>query len=174
MKITSTPTRLVVAAAALLLTLSGCAGTAETPAPAADTTPEGSSLTMTDAWVKAADSGMSGAFGLLENSGAEDVTVTSAGSPAAPMLELHETVANDAGDMIMQKKEDGFVIPAGGSIELAPGGNHIMFMGLAAPLAAGDDVTVTLNLSDGSSFVFTAPVKDYTGANETYEGGNAK
>ncbi|MBC7442365.1 MAG: copper chaperone PCu(A)C [Ramlibacter sp.] len=174
MKTNSTPTRFIVVAAALLLTLTGCAGTPGTPAPTADTTPAGNALTVTDAWVKAADGGMSAAFGLLENSGTEDITVTSAESPAAPVLELHETVANASGDTVMQKKEDGFVIPSGGTIALAPGGNHIMMMGLTAALKAGDETTVTLTLSDGSSYVFTAPVKDYTGANETYQGGTAK
>ncbi|HSP52928.1 MAG TPA: copper chaperone PCu(A)C, partial [Cryobacterium sp.] len=82
----------------------------------------------------------------------------------------HETVANDAGDMVMQEKPGGFVVPAGGSIELAPGGSHIMLMGLTGPLAAGDEATFTLTLDDGSSLEFSAPVKDYTGANETYKG----
>jgi copper(I)-binding protein len=169
-KLNTAPTRLAVAAAALMLALSGCAGAAETPAETTDSAASADTLTMTDAWVKANDSGMTGAFGLLENSGTDDITVVSAETSAASMIELHETVANDAGDMVMQEKPDGFVVPAGGSIELAPGGNHIMLMGLTGPLAAGDEATFTLNLADGSSLEFSAPVKDYTGANETYEG----
>jgi len=100
----------------------------------------------------------------------DDVTIVSAETTAASMIELHETVANDAGDMVMQEKQGGFVVPAGGSIALAPGANHMMLMGLTGPLAAGEENTFTLTLDDGSSFEFTAPVKDYSGANETYEG----
>lgn len=88
------------------------------------------------------------------------------------MLQLHETVANDAGEMVMQEKQGGFVIPAGGSFDLEPGGNHIMLMDLTAPLAAGDETTFTLTFSDDSTYEFTAPVKDYSGANENYEGGD--
>jgi len=46
-----------------------------------------------------------------------------------------------------------------------------MLMDLTAPLVAGDDVTLTLTYSDGTSSEITAPVKDYAGANENYEGG---
>lgn len=86
------------------------------------------------------------------------------------MIELHETVESDTGEMVMQPKEGGFVIPAGGTFDLAPGGNHIMLMGVTAPLTAGQEATFVLTLSDGSTFEFTAPVKDYEGANETYVG----
>lgn len=41
---------------------------------------------------------------------------------------------------------------------------------LHAPLAAGEEATFTLTFSDGSTIDFTAPVKDYTGANEEYVG----
>jgi copper(I)-binding protein len=170
MKLTTAPTRIAVAAAVLMLALSGCAGATETPAATAEAKTAADTLTMTDAWVKASESGMTGAFGLLDNSGTDDVTIVSAETTAANMIELHETVANDAGDMVMQEKQGGFVVPAGGSIELAPGANHIMLMGLTGPLAAGEETTFTLTLDDGSRFEFTAPVKDYTGANETYEG----
>ena len=170
MKFHTAPTRLVVTAAALLLAVSGCAGPTEAPAATPESSTSADDLTMTDAWVKASESGMTGAFGLLENTGTDDLTVVSAMTTAAAMIELHETVTNDAGDMVMQEKKGGFMVPAGGSIELAPGANHIMLMGLIAPLAAGEETTFTLTLDDGSSFAFTAPVKDYTGANENYEG----
>ena len=171
MKLTTAPTRLAVTAAALILALSGCAGATETPAATTESATSADTLTMTDAWVKANESGMTGAFGLLANSGSADITVVSAETVAASKIELHETVANDAGDMVMQEKPGGFVVPAGGSIELAPGSNHIMLMGLTGPLTAGDETTFTLSLDDGSTLEFSAPVKDYTGANETYEGG---
>ena len=170
MTVTTAPIRLAVVAAALMLTLSGCAGVTETPAATTDSATSADTLTMTDAWVKASESDTTGAFGLLENSGTDDIMVVSAETTAASMIELHETVANDVGDMVMQKKPDGFVVPAGGSIELAPGGNHMMLMGLTGPLAAGDETAFILTLDDGSSLEFSAPVKDYTGANETYKG----
>ena len=161
--------RLAVGAAFLILALTGCAGTGA--GPAATQTAAASTLSITDAWVKAADTGMSAAFGILKNAGTKDVTVVSAASPAASMLQLHDTVSNDAGEMVMQEKKSGFVVPAGGTLELAPGGNHIMLMELTSPIKAGDEAAFTLTLSDGSTLDFTAVAKDYTGANEKYTGG---
>lgn len=163
---TTTITTGLAAAAIAVLALVGCA-------PATDEAVEqtqGDVVTITDPWVKSAEEGMSAAFGILVNNGPDDVTIVSATSDASPTIELHETVENDNGEMVMQEKEGGFVIPAGGSYALEPGANHIMLMGLTAPLAAGDEATFTLTFSDGSTFTFTAPAKDYSGANENYEG----
>lgn len=154
--------------AALVLALAGCAAPAATEPAAALAADQ---VTVTDGWAKAADEGMSAAFGILENSGDADATIVSVETAASTMVELHETVANDAGEMVMRPKEGGFVIPAGGSLELAPGGNHIMFMDLTAPLEAGAEIELTLTFSDGSTLTVTVPVKDFEGANENYEGG---
>ncbi|TFD47789.1 copper chaperone PCu(A)C [Cryobacterium frigoriphilum] len=168
---THTSPRLIVLAAATLLALAGCAASPAVPANTADTAAAADALTIQDSWVKAAETGMSAAFGLLENSSDTDITIVSAVSAAATMIELHETVENDAGALVMQQKEGGFVVPANGSYELAPGANHLMMMGLSAALPAGTESTFTLTLSDGSEFEFAATAKDYAGANESYEGG---
>ncbi|AZL08716.1 copper chaperone PCu(A)C [Brevibacterium aurantiacum] len=154
-----------------LLLLSACGGGAEaesteTSAPVAD------SVEVTDAWVKAADDGMSAAFGSIENTGSTDATVVSAESQASTALELHETVENESGEMVMREKENGFTITAGQSLALEPGGNHIMLMDLTDPIKAGDEVEFTLTFSDDSTLEFSAPVKDYEGANENYESGD--
>jgi copper(I)-binding protein len=168
----------MTASAVLLIALAGCGSPASVPvpvpaAPAASASPTSSGLRIADAWVKSAESGMSAAFGTLENGSDRDVRVVGATSSASPMIELHDTRPDDAGQMTMREKDGGFVVPAGGSYELAPGGNHIMLMGLEQPIAAGDSVDLTLTLDDGSEYAFTAPVKDYAGADETYEGDGA-
>lgn len=163
-----TTTRLgALVAAAAALALSGCA--AGDTSGAEQAVPAGETVTISDAWVKSADEGMSSAFGEFVNSGADDATIVSATTEASSMLELHETVENESGEMIMRQIEGGFVIAAGDSLALEPGSNHIMLMDLTAPLQAGEDVTFTLTFSDDSTYEFTAPVKDYAGANETYE-----
>lgn len=159
--------RVAALLAVSMLALSGCA--AESAPAEIRSAPAGEAVTIEDAWVKSADEGMSAAFGTLENSGDTDVTVVSVTSEASSMLELHETVENEAGEMVMREIEGGFIIPAGGDFELEPGANHIMLMDLASPLQAGDEATFTLTFSDDSTYEFTAPVKDYSGANENYE-----
>lgn len=164
----------VLAAAALALT--GCAPSVSTPAPSAATpaaTAPAAALSVSQPWVKAAPSGMTGGFGILRNTSDADITVTGASTPAARMVELHETVPGTAGAMQMQAKEGGFVIPAGGELPLEPGANHLMLIGLTGPITAGTDVTFTLALAGGGSVGFTAVAKDFSGANENYveEGG---
>jgi copper(I)-binding protein len=65
-----------------------------------------------------------------------------ASSPAAAKVELHVHV-NDNGVMRM-REVPGYDIPAKGSFELKPGGAHLMFMNLKAPLKEGTKVPVTL------------------------------
>jgi copper(I)-binding protein len=174
-KTDSRSTTVTVVLAAVALALAGCgttAGASSDTEGAAE--PAGQNVTLSDGWVKAADSGMSAAFGELTNAGPDDVTVVSATTEASSMLELHETVENESGEMIMREIEGGFVIPAGDTLTLAPGGSHIMLMDLTDPLEAGEEVTFTLTFADDSTFEFTAPVKDYSGANENYVGGDAE
>lgn len=166
------------AALATLLLLSGCAGTAgATGADSAETAaatpaPEAAaSITLEEAWVKAADDGMTALFGHLVNEGG-DTTLVAASTEAAEMAELHETVEKD-GAMTMRQKEGGFALPAGETFVLEPGANHVMIMGLTGPLLAGEEVTLTLEFEDGSTLEVTAPVKDYSGANEEYDGAEA-
>lgn len=128
-------------------------------------------LTITDPWVKAAgaDDGMTAAFGVLINEGEAQADIVAAyAEEISDMVELHEVVSGDDGNMVMQEKEGGFSVAAGGEHELAPGADHIMIMGLSKDLEPGTEVALTLEFEDGSTREFTAPVKDFEGANENY------
>lgn len=163
-------------ALATAVSLAGCAGAgAATPATiAADSDAVSmaeTSVTLTDGWAKAAETGMTAVFGELENTGSEDLVVVAVETDAAPSAELHEMVDDGGGTMTMRQKDGGFPLAAGDHLHLEPGGNHIMLLGLAAPLHAGDEVAVTITFDDGSTLEATVPVKDYDGANESYDGG---
>jgi periplasmic copper chaperone A len=158
------PTLAAVALAALALT--GCGADSGEAAPAAAPS-AATTLTIKDPWVKAAGAGvMTAAFGVLTNDTGADVTVVSAESPASPM-ELHEMTMKD-GQMVMRPKEGGFVVKAHGTHELGPGGDHLMLMKPATAIVAGDEVSFTLKLADGSAVPFTAVVKPFAGAGESY------
>ncbi|MGW9403404.1 copper chaperone PCu(A)C [Arthrobacter sp. NPDC055585] len=151
--------------------LTGCGSST----PVAETSPsaeDAAALSMSGAWTKAAEAGgMTGAFGTLENSGGEDITVVAATSSAASTVELHEVAMDDDGAMVMREIEGGFVVPAGSDYLLEPGASHLMLMGLTDGLLAGDTVTITLELADGSTLDVDAVAKDFAGANETYGSG---
>jgi copper(I)-binding protein len=54
-------------------------------------------------------------------------------------------------------------VPARGEVSLRPGGLHLMLFGLAAPLAEGDTVQMTLTLDDGSTLDVRAAVRTMRG-----------
>ncbi len=156
------PARLAAAAALLGSALAVTACSTDSAAEPAE------SLTVSDAWVKAVDDGMTGAFALIENGGDEAVTIVGATTDAASMVELHETVADDSGNTTMQEVDGGFTIEPGETLTLEPGGNHLMLMGVTDALEAGAEVTVTVELEDGTAVPFDAVVKEFSGAQEEY------
>lgn len=144
------------------LLLAGCAADPAPPSPEAD------GVTVADTWVKAAQDGMTAAFGTVTNTSDKEVRLVSATTPAAGRVELHEVVSA-GGAMTMRPKEGGFVIPAGAETQLQPGGDHIMLMDLTAPLVPGSDVQITATFEDGSTLPITAQVRDFPGADENYD-----
>lgn len=98
------------------------------------------------------------AFMALANHGSDDCRIVAARSDVAVRVELHTHVEDDQGVMRMIEVEEGFTIPAGGTHQLARGGDHVMFMGLNHPLAQDDEITVTLVFEDGSEREITVPV----------------
>ena len=77
-------------------------------------------------------------------------------TPAAKMAGLHETRQVD-GVMKMQHV-DGIDIPANGTLEMKPGGYHIMLMGLNAPLKEGDEIDLTLTFEKAGEVKVKAKV----------------
>lgn len=173
----------VMAAAALGLT--ACAGGADDAASSSSSAPtaatssapaegQGAPLTVSDPWTKATEDGMTGSFGLLENSSDEDLHVVGVSAEVGAKAGLHVMVADEDGQMVMQQSPDGFTVPAGGSFELAPGGAHVMLMGLTEPIEPGEEVAYELELEDGSTVEVVSVARPYTGANESYDGGGAE
>lgn len=165
----------LVGAACLVAATTGCAAPATPASPAASSASAAAStaaaLTLTDGYVKAAgksgDMAMSAIFGTLTNSSSSPITVVSGTCDAAMTVELHEVVMKD-GSMKMQQREGGFVVPANGTLELGPGGLHIMLIGLTRDIKAGDPVTAELTLSDGQQVTVSAVGRDLPNANESY------
>jgi copper(I)-binding protein len=129
----------------------------------------GAGVTVTDAWVKAADEGMTGVFGTLVNDTGEDVLVVAGSSPAAARVELHTTAMGDDGAMVMTPVEDGFTVPANGTHVLEPGADHIMLMELTEPLEPGAEVELRLETADGGTLDVVAVVRTFAGGQEEYE-----
>lgn len=119
-----------------------------------------STITVTDAYARAGSpmAKAGAAFMVITNSAAEDDRLIGAASDIAMRTELHTHIAGADGVMQMVHVPEGFVIPAGGSHELARGGDHVMFMGLKAPMQQGDVISLTLTFEKAGEVVIDVPV----------------
>jgi copper(I)-binding protein len=102
-------------------------------------------LVLGHAWARATPGGaqVGGGYLTIENRGTAPDKLLGGSSPAAAEVEVHEmAMKNDV--MTMRPVSGGLSIPPGQTVTFAPGGYHIMMMGLKAPLKQGDRVPMTL------------------------------
>lgn len=83
-----------------------------------------------------------GGYATIVNTGSAADRLVSASSPAAARMELHEMKMEN--NVMKMREVKGLDVPAGGKLELKPGGYHLMFMELKQPLKEGAKVPVTL------------------------------
>lgn len=96
-------------------------------------------------WSRATPPGapVAGGYLKLTNTGSEPDTLVAATLEAAGRVEIHEMAVVD-GVMKMRPLADGIALAPGATVELKPGGYHIMFMNLKRGLVKGDKVKGTL------------------------------
>ena len=102
-------------------------------------------INIKQAWSRATPKGSPVAAGYLtiENQGDSPDRLMEIRSVLARKVELHATTVEN-GVTSMRPVDGGLEIPANASVTLQPGGNHLMFVGLNAPLAEGEQVAVEL------------------------------
>ncbi|MFN0262706.1 copper chaperone PCu(A)C [Tepidamorphus sp. 3E244] len=84
-----------------------------------------------------------GGYLTVTNNGTEADRLVSGSATFADKVEFHE-MKTDGGTMVMRPVEGGIEVPAGETVELKPGGLHVMFMGLSEQLVEGEKRKVTL------------------------------
>ena len=84
-----------------------------------------------------------GGFLTLTNKGTAPDRLIAIETPAAKQAQLHE-MKMDGAVMRMRELENGVALPPGQTVELKPGGYHVMFIGLKAPFVKGQRVPATL------------------------------
>lgn len=90
-----------------------------------------------------------GAYMTISNAGAED-RLLSVTAPVGSDVQIHEMTMIDS-VMSMRQLQDGLVLPAGGTVELAPGGYHMMIMGLTEPLVEGQVIEMVLTFAQAGA-----------------------
>lgn len=102
-----------------------------------------------------------GVFFTITNHGLMAATLTGVKSNIAHMAHLHKT-GNEGGMMTMDMVDE-VVIAAGESFIFAPGGHHIMLMGLTEKLTKGNIFNLTLTFEKAGEIVIAVPVTGMSG-----------
>lgn len=125
---------LTVLAAALLLSANAVAQ----PPPVAVESP----------WVRASVPQQQATGAFMRLTARTDLRLVAARSDVAAATEVHEMTMQ--GQMMRMREVAAVALPRGRSVALAPGGYHIMLIGLKRPLVAGEQVPITLVLEDAA------------------------
>ena len=132
---------LVVLALALALLATACGGSDDAGA-----------IEVDDARYRIARSDLGAGYLSITNTTDTDVTLESASAEGVGRIELHESLLGDDGTMAMEARPNGFVVAAGQTVTLEPGGKHLMIFD---PVGT-DDLTVTLDFGDKTIQVVAA------------------
>ncbi len=126
------------------------------PGLAAAGSPDGG-LTVSQAWARAS-AGMTAngaVFLTIANHGTAADRLVGVSSPVCDSAQLHTHLMTNG--VMRMRPVDGIDVPAGGTVELKPGGLHVMLLGLKAPLTMGESFPLTLNFAKAGAV--TAEVK---------------
>ncbi|MBM3606134.1 MAG: copper chaperone PCu(A)C [Alphaproteobacteria bacterium] len=127
---------------------------------------------MNDAYARSTNPRTAAVFMTLENHRAVPCTLQAITTDAAERAELHTHLEED-GVMRMVKIEDGVTTPAGETRDLVRGGEHIMLLGLAKPLAEGDSLTLTLDFGDCPTETVDVVVDNQRSDDATHDAGTS-
>ncbi len=115
-------------------------------------------LTITQVHARATVPGQRAGAGYLKlhNAGPAD-RLLSASSTVSSSVELHSMTME--GDVMRMRQLDAIEVPAGQTVELKPGGLHLMLMGLKAPLKVGDSFVLKLRFENAGELAVQMPVR---------------
>ena len=111
-----------------------------------------------DAWVRATVPQQKATGAFMQLKATKNSKLVSASSPLTPAVEVHEMAMQD--NVMKMRQVPAVELPAGKTVELKPGGYHVMLMDLKQQIKGGDTVPVTLTFEEiGSKKRFTQEVK---------------
>jgi copper(I)-binding protein len=99
-------------------------------------------VTVKDAWVRATVPQQKATGAFMQINAAKDTKLVSATSPVTPVVEVHEMAMQDS--VMRMRQVPALDVPAGKTVELKPGGYHVMLLDLKQQVKEGDTVPLTL------------------------------
>ena len=117
-------------------------------------------MVVRDAYLRSSTPSSKSGAGFMEliNQTGQDDRLIGVRSDLDGMVQLHSHSEDANGVMTMGEIEGGVVIPAGATHLFARGGDHLMFMGMTAPLDQGQEVPVTLIFETAGEIEVMIPV----------------
>jgi copper(I)-binding protein len=112
---------------------------------------------VTDAWVRGTVGGQKATGAFMQLKSASGAALVSASSPVAGVVEIHEMKME--GDVMRMRAIPKLDLPANRTVELKPGGYHVMLMELKQPLRKGEVVPITLRVQAADGKTETVEVK---------------
>ena len=132
-------------------------------------------VTVKEAWVRATVPQQKATGVFMQLSAARDSRLVSVSSPVAPVVEVHEMALHD--NVMRMRQVPAVALPAGKTVELKPGGYHIMLMDLPRQVKEGETVPLTLVVegADGQreNLTVQAPVRALSASAGGGHGGHA-
>jgi len=160
------PTFFLTACAAII---AGCSDNAapqgQNPQASVEHMCQSSGIVVSDAWVRTSRAGQptSAAYLKITNCGDADDALVAVAFDGAAAAELHAT-AMSANAIATMTPTKTLALPAGQTVELAPGGAHIMLIGLTGALDEDDDPAMTLKFENADALTLNFEVRPMTGA----------
>ncbi len=105
------------------------------------------SVDVKDAWVRVSVPGQKATGAFMKITAREGSRLVAASSPVAGVTEVHE-MKMDGNVMTMRAVQGGLELPAGKTVELKPGGLHVMLLDLKAALPKDSTIPLTLVFRD--------------------------
>lgn len=156
---------LILLAALVLLPVAGCGDD------------RSGDVTVSGVWARASAGGQTaGAAYMRIEGGDEDDRLLAASAPdsVAAVTELHETVSEDdepapgagahsgmdMGGSMTMREVAAIEVPAGETVDLEPGGYHVMLLQLTGPLEVGDAFDLTLTFEEAGERVVEVEVRE--------------
>ena len=96
------------------------------------------------------------AYFTLVNTGSQPARLVAVTTPVAGRADVHRTVQE--GEVMRMEPAGEVEVPAGGRVELAPGGLHLMLIDLQVPLKKGDNFPLTLRFAEGEPIDVSVPI----------------
>ena len=113
-------------------------------------TPASAQIAVEEAWIRATPPGAKTAAGYMIIRADSADRIVSVSSPAAERVEMHITVHE--GDVARMREVKSYDVPANSTLELKPGGAHLMFVNIKAPMKEGMTVPATLKFQHLGEF----------------------